>query len=160
MKQVYRITTLVLAMVVLLSSNAKCGEEEVLQALDAVKTHVESGVSPDTLARLLDEAKVQIDILEQENLADDCFREAVANCYYWYTLARRNRETMIANQVQRDKYDQEAIFGDVSMRPTYEKIVANYEELIRHAYEALPSKWSYGNAGLQIARECLADKED
>lgn len=147
-------------MVVFLSSNAECGEEEVLQALDAVKTNVESGVSPDTLGRLLDEAKVQIDILEQEDLADDCFRQAVANCYYWYTLARRNRETVIANQVQRDKYDQKAMFGDVRMRPTYEKIVANYEELIKHAYEALPSKWDYGNAGLQVARECLADKQD
>jgi hypothetical protein len=159
-KQVYRLTTLILAMVVFLSSNAECGEEEVLQALDAVKTNVESGVSPDTLGRLLDEAKVQIDILEQEDLADDCFRQAVANCYYWYTLARRNRETVIANQVQRDKYDQKAMFGDVRMRPTYEKIVANYEELIKHAYEALPSKWDYGNAGLQVARECLADKQD
>jgi hypothetical protein len=160
MKHVYRITVPVLAMAVFFSTNATCEEEKVLQTLNAIKTHVETGVSPETLAGLLDEAKVQIDILDQDNTANDCFREAVTNCYYWYNLARRSRETMTRNQIQRDKYDQEAIFGDEAMRPTYEKMVANYEKLIRHAYEAEPSKWNYGNAALQIAHECIEAKED
>jgi len=159
MKQIYRITVLVLAMAVSFSSIAKCEEEEVLQTLNAIKTHVETGVSPETLARLLDDAKAQIDILEQDDIGDDCFRKAVTNCYYWYNLARRSRETMVANQVQRDKYDREAIFGDVDMRPTYEKMVANYEQLIRHVHEALQSKWEYGNAALQVAHECLEAKD-
>jgi hypothetical protein len=147
-------------MAVFLSSIAAGEEEKVLESLNAIKTHVETGVSPETLAGLLDEAKVQIDILEQNDIADDCFREAVTNCYYWYDLARRSRETMVANQVQRDKYDQKAIFGDEGMRPMYEKMVANYEQLIRHAHEALPSKWNYGNAALQIAHECIEAAED
>jgi hypothetical protein len=159
MKPVYRNSILALAIAVFFSSVAM-GGEEVLQKLNAIKTHVETGVSPETLAGLLGEAKVQIDILEQDDVVDDCFREAVTNCYYWYDLARRSRETMIANQLQRDKYDQEAIFGDEEMRPTYEKMVANYELLIRHAYEALPSKWNYGNTALQIAHECIEANGD
>jgi hypothetical protein len=154
MKHVCGIAILAFATTLFFSSTATCEEEKVLQALDAIKIHVETGVSPETLAELLDEAKVQIDILEQDDMADDCFRESVTNCYYWYNLARRSRETMIENQIQRDKYDQKAIFGDEKMRPTYEEMVANYELLIRHAYEALPSKWDYGNAALQIAHEC------
>lgn len=160
MKRTLILTILVLAMAVLFPTTATCEEEEVLQTLDAVKTRVEAGVSPETLAELLDEAKLQIDMLEQHNVGDDCFREAVANCYYWYDLARRSRETMTANQMQRDKYDQEAIFGDENMRPTYEKMVANYEQLIRRAYEALPSKWHYGHASLQMAHECIETKKD
>jgi hypothetical protein len=39
-------------------------------------------------------------------------------------------------------------------------MVANYELLIRHAYEALPSKWNYGNTALQIAHECIEANGD
>jgi hypothetical protein len=158
MKQIGRIGILVLA-TVLSSSNATCGEEEVLQALETVKVHVEAGVSPETLAGLIDEAKTQIDSLELDDIEDDCFREAVRRCYYWYNLARRSRETMIKNQEQRDKYDREAIFGEAHMRATYEKMVANYEQLIRHTYEALPSKWANGTAALQMAHECLKEED-
>ena len=160
MQRTCRITTLVFAMAVLFPTTAICEEQEVLQTLDAIKTHVETGVSPETLAELLDEAKLQIDILERDDMGDDCFREAVANCYYWYDLARRSRKTMTANQTQRDKYDQEAMFGDENMRPTYEKMVANYEQLIRRTYEALPSKWNYGHAALQTAHECMETKKN
>jgi hypothetical protein len=157
MKQIGGISILVLA-IVLFFSNATCGEEEVLEALETVKTHVEAGVSPETLAGLLDNAKIHIDGLEPDE-RHHCFHEAVRKCYYWYNLARRSRETMIRNQEQRDKYDGEAIFGEVHMRTTYEKMVANYEQLIRHTYEALPSKWAYGNAALQMAHECLREED-
>jgi hypothetical protein len=160
MKRTCKNAILVLAMAVLFSTSARCEEKEVLETLDAVKTHVETGVSPETLAQLLDEAKLQLGVLRQDNVGDDCFREAVTDCYHWYDLARRSRETIIANQIQRDRYDQEAIFGDESMRPTYEKIVANYEQLIRRAYESLPSKWNYGHAALQMAHECIEMKKD
>lgn len=160
MKRTHGITIPVLVTALLFSTTAVCEEKEVLQTLDAIKTHVKAGVSPETLAELLDEAKLRIDILGQDNMGNDCFREAVTNCYYWYNLARRSRETIIANQVQRDGYDQEAIFGDESMRPTYEKIVSNYEQLIRRAYETLPSKWNYGHAALEIAHECIETRKD
>jgi hypothetical protein len=158
MKQISGISILIFAMLLFFSSHARCGEEEVLEALETVKTHVEAGVSPETLAGLLDEARIQIDGLGADD-KDDCFREAVRRCYYWYDLARKSRETMIENQQQRDKYDREAIFGEVYMRTTYEKMVANYEQLIRHTYEALPSKWAYGNTALQMAYECLQEEE-
>jgi hypothetical protein len=153
-------TILFSAMTVLLASTGACEEAQVLESLNAVKAHVENGVSPATLAGLLDEARIQIDILEQGDIRRDCFVEAVKHCYYWYDLARRSRETIIANQVQRDKYDQKAIFGDPDMRQTYEKMVANYEQLIRHAYQALPSKWNNGHIALQVARECVETAKD
>jgi hypothetical protein len=46
------------------------------------------------------------------------------------------------------------------MRQTYEKMVANYEQLIRHAYQALPSKWNNGHIALQVARECVETAKD
>jgi hypothetical protein len=77
MKQVFRISILVSAIVFLFSSAATSREEQVLQALETVKTRVKEGVAPEALAALLDEAKIQIDAFEQDDIPDDCFGFAV-----------------------------------------------------------------------------------
>ncbi|MBW1769900.1 MAG: hypothetical protein JRF64_05065 [Deltaproteobacteria bacterium] len=159
MKQIFRISILVSVIVFLFSFAATSGEEEVLQALETVKTRVEEGISPEGLAGLLDEAKIQIDALEQDDIPDDCFGFAVRRCHYWYNSARMSRDTMIKNQERRDECDIKAIFGEEHMKATYATMVVNYEKLLRHTYEALPTKWAYGNAALEGAHKCLKEKD-
>jgi hypothetical protein len=62
---------------------------------------------------------------------------------------------MIENQAKRDICAKEAAEGTEEMRPTYAKMVENYEQLIRRTYEAMASKWTSGSAALEEANECL-----
>jgi hypothetical protein len=67
---------------------------------------------------------------------------------------------MIKNQGQRDIHAKQAKseYSDDHMKTINLKMVENYDKLIKHAQEALPSKWEYGNAALDEARGCLEQK--
>jgi len=155
MERFFTIGILVLAIVTLSFSVAISGDQDVLEALEGIKAAVENGASQEELARLLDEAKVQIDTLHKGDVRKDCFRAATKTSHYWYDLGVKSWGALMENQKQRDKYRRKAEYGEHNMKEISLKMVENYDKLISHAQAALPSKWAYGNAALDRARQCL-----
>jgi hypothetical protein len=159
MRELCRISILVLGIVALFPSLSTSAEEDVLQALENVKAGVEDDVSYEKVAGFLAEARDQVDPIKKGDTSD-CFRVAVKRCYHWYRLATKSWEAMIKNQEQRDIHAKQAKseYSDDHMKTINLKMVENYDKLIKHAQEALPSKWEYGNAALDEARGCLEQK--
>ncbi len=159
MRELCRISILVFAIAALFPSLSTSAEGDVLQALENVKVGIEDDVSYEKVAGFLAEARNQVDPIKKGDTSD-CFRVAVKRCYYWYRLAAKSWEALIENQEQRDIHAKRAKseYSDDHMKPINLKMVENYEKLIKHAQEALPSKWEYGNAALDEARECLEQK--
>jgi ribosome-binding protein aMBF1 (putative translation factor) len=155
MKQLCRVHILVLTMVALSCSVATSGDKDVLEALERIKAGIEEGTSRERLAQLLDEARTQIDTLQRGDVRKDCFRAATNRSYYWYNLGVKSWGALIENQKQRSRYARQAEYGDHQMKEISLKMVANYDTLIKRAQEALPSKWEYGNAEIDRARQCL-----
>lgn len=155
MTKLCRINVLVFGIVALFPSLSTSAEEDVLQALENVKVGIEDGVSYEKVAGFLAEARNQVDPIKKGDTSD-CFRVAVKRCYYWYRLATKSWEALIKNQEQREIHAKQAKseYSDVHMKTIDLKMVENYDKLIKHAQEALPSKWEYGNAALDEAREC------
>jgi len=156
MRELCRISILIFGIVALFPSPATSAEEDVLQALENVKVGVEDGVSYEKVAGFLAEARNRVDPIKKGDTSD-CFRVAVKRCYYWYRLASKSWEAMIKNQEQRDIHAKQtkSEYLDDHMKTISLRMVENYDKLIKHAQEALPSKWEYGNAALNEARECL-----
>jgi hypothetical protein len=155
MKRFFLIGILTLTMVALSFPVAMGGEKETLAALEGIKKGIEEGVPREALAHLLGEAKIQIDMLQRGSIRKDCFRVATKRSYYWYDLGIKSWGALMENQEQRDRYKRQAEHGDHEMKEISLQMVENYDKLIKHAQEALPSKWEYGNAALDRARECL-----
>jgi len=155
MERFFTIGILVLAIVALSFSVSISGDQDVLEALERIKAAVEDGASQKELAPLLNEAKIQIDTLQRGDVRKDCFRAATKRSYYWYDLGVKSWGALMENQKQRDKYIRNAEYGEHDMKKISLKMVENYDKLIGHAQEALPSKWEYGNAALDRARQCL-----
>ena len=150
-----RVAVSVLALTVLFP-NWSAGEEKgALQALDRIKVGLQEGVSYRELGELLHEARVQMDTLKK-GTGHECFRAAAEESYYWYDLGRKAWETMTQNTEQRDKYFRQAEYGEHQMRAIHMTMAANYDKLVKHARDALPTKWEHGNAALERARRCLA----
>lgn len=137
---------------------AGAGDEEALEALEALKTGVEEDVSQPKLARLLEAAQLDVYSL-QRGTGDACFRAAARRCYDWYALGVRSRASLIENEKQRDKYALQAAYGERDLKDASRTIAENYATLVRHARDALPSKWAYAELELRRARECLAAQE-
>jgi hypothetical protein len=154
MKQLCRVAIPVLSMMLLLPTWATSEENNVLRALEGVKAGIEKGVSCRELGGLLAEANVQISALTRGETSD-CFRLAAHRSYYWYDLGEKSWETLIQNQQQRDKYARQAEYGEHHLKAIAATMAANYDRLVRQAQDALPTKWEYGNAALQRARDCL-----
>ncbi len=155
MRQLLKRSILVLAIVVFFPSLAISAEEEVLQALESVKAAIEDGASYKKVAELLELSGIQVHAIKKGDTSD-CFRVAVRRCHYWYRLGVKSWETMIHNQEQRDIHAKRAKseYWDDQMKVISVRIVENYDKLIKHAQESLPSKWKYGNAALAEARAC------
>jgi hypothetical protein len=155
MKQLYRIGVSVVGIVLLSSSLAGGAEKDVLQALERVKAAVEGEVSYEKADELVDVAGIQVNAIKKGDTSD-CFRVAVRRCHYWYRLGVKTWETIIKNEEQRDIHAKRAKseYWDDHMKVISLRIVENYDKLIRHAQEGLPSKWEYGNAALDEARAC------
>ena len=158
MRQLCRINILAVIIVALSFSVATSGDQDVLEALGKIRAAIEDGASQEELAPLLNEAKIQIDTLQRGDVRKDCFRAATKRSYYWYDLGIKSWGALMENEKQRDKYRRKAEYGEHNMKEISLKMVENYDKLISHAQEALPSKWEYGNAALDRARECLEMK--
>ena len=156
MKQLCRIGIIVVGIVVLFSSVATSAEEDVLQALERVKASIEDKVPYKKVAKLIDEAKIQVDTIRIGDTTN-CFRVAIKRCYYWYHLGIKSWQAMIKNQELRDMHAKRAKseYWDDQTKAISLNMVKNYDKLIASAQETLPSKWEYGNAALDEARECL-----
>jgi len=155
MKQLCRVSILVLTVLALFFSTATSGDIDLLKALEEIKESIEHGVSYEKLVPLLDSVQPQIDALQRGSVRKDCFRDATKRSYYWYDLGVKSWGALMDNEKQRDRYARKAEYGDDEMKEISLKMVENYEKLIKHAQEALPSKWEYGNAEIERARECL-----
>ncbi|MDY6836431.1 MAG: hypothetical protein SWH78_00525 [Thermodesulfobacteriota bacterium] len=155
MRQLCRMNILVVIIVALSFSVATSGDQDVLEALGRVKAAIEDGASQEELALLLGKAKIQIDRLQRGDVRKDCFRAATKRAYYWYDLGVKNCGALMENQEKRDRYRRKAEYGDHDMKEISLKMVENYDKLIRHAQEALPSKWEHGHAALVRAQQCL-----
>jgi hypothetical protein len=150
-----RVAVSVLALMVLHPTWATCEENLALQALDRIKVGLGQGISYRELDELLNEARVQVGMLT-EHKGNDCFRAAAKESYYWYDLGRKAWETMRKNTQQRDKYFRQAKYGEHQMSAIHMTMAENYDKLVKHARDALPTKWEHGNAALERARRCLA----
>ena len=159
MRELCLINILVFGIVALLPSLSTSAEEDVLQVLENVRVGIEDEVSYEKVAGFLAEARNRVDPIKKGDTSD-CFRVAVKRCYYWYRLASKSWEAMIKNQEQRDIHAKQtkSEYLDDHMKTISLKMVENYDKLIKHAQEALPSKWEYGNAALDEAHECLEQK--
>jgi len=154
MKHLCGVAVSVLAVIVLFPNWAASEESGALQALERVRVGLAEGISCRELGGLLDEAQVQINTLGKGE-GSDCFRAAVNDSYYWYDLGRKAWETMTENTKQRDKYFRRAEYGEHRMRTINMTLAENYDKLVKHAQNALPTKWEYGNGALKRARSCL-----
>jgi hypothetical protein len=155
MKQLLGITTLALTIVVLSFSVAISADQDVLKALESIKVAIEEGTPQEEMAALLDKAKMQMDKLPRGDVRKDCFRAAAKRSLYWYRLGVKSQGALMENQKQRDRYRIKAEYGEYDMKEISQKMAKNYDKLIKRAQEALPSKWAYGNAALDRARQCL-----
>lgn len=155
MERFFATTILVLATVSLSFSVAISGDQDVLAALERIKQGIENNASMEELAQLLDEAKEQIDTLQRGTVKKDCFLDATKGSYYWYNLGVKSWGALMDNEKQRARFARQAEYGDHEMKEISLKMVENYETLIKHAQEALPSKWEYGTAEIERARQCL-----
>jgi hypothetical protein len=144
----------VLAVMVLSPNWAASEETGTLQALERVRVGLAEGISYRELGELLDDVQVQISTLKKDK-GNDCFRDAANESYYWYDLGRKTWETMTENTKQRDKYFRQAEYGEHRMRTINMTMAENYDKLVRHTQDALPTKWEYGNAALERARSCM-----
>ncbi|MBW1859255.1 MAG: hypothetical protein JRI70_04050 [Deltaproteobacteria bacterium] len=149
-----RVAISVLAVMVLFPHWAASEENDALQALERVRVGLVEGISYRELGGLLDEAQVQINTLRKDE-GSDCFRAAANQSYYWYDLGRKTWETMTENTEQRDKYFRQAEYGEHRMKTINMTMAENYDKLVKHTQDALPTKWEYGNAALESARSCL-----
>jgi hypothetical protein len=154
MRQLFGTAVLVFGLLLLLGFPARAGEEDVLEALEAVKTGVKEKVSYTKLAELLDAAHLKVNTL-QRGVANACFRAAARRCYDWYALGVRSWASLIGNEKQRDKYARQAAYGERDLKDASLKIAENYATLVRHTQDALPSKWAYAELELRKAHECL-----
>jgi hypothetical protein len=149
-----RVTVLVVALMVLFPNWVASEESETLEVLEKIKVGLGEGISRRELGELLSEAQLQINTLKRDK-ENNCFRDAVNESYYWYDLGRKSWETMTGNAEQRDKYFRQAEYGEHRMKAINMTMAENYDKLIKHAQDALPTKWEYGNAALERARRCL-----
>ncbi len=149
-----RVAISVLAVMVLFPNWAASEENDTLQALERVRVGLVEGISYRELGVLLDEAQVQINTLKKGE-GSDCFRAAANESYYWYDVGRKTWETMTGNAKQRDKYFRQAEYGEDRMKTINMTMAENYDKLVKHTQNALPTKWEYGNAALERARSCL-----
>jgi hypothetical protein len=143
-----------LGLMTCLASVAMCGEEEVLSALDNVRAGIEGGVSRDRLSRLLLSAREEVGAL-RKGVGNDCFRAAARQCYAWYAQGVSSWGSLIENEKQREKYARQAEYGEHHLKEACQAMATNYGKLVKHARDALPSKWMCGHAQLDRARECL-----
>jgi len=158
MRQLCGTAVLVFGFLLFLGFPARAGDEDVLKALEAVKTGVEEKVSQTKLAQLLEEAHLEVNSL-QRGVGNACFRAAARRCYDWYALGVRSWASLIENEKQRDKYARQAAYGERDLKDASLKIAENYATLVRHTQDALPSKWAYAELELRKAHECLEAQE-
>jgi hypothetical protein len=155
MRLLCRMSPMVLGFLLGVVPVGTCGEEEVLTALDGVQAGIEEGVSQKRLAELLDDAKGQVDGL-RKGVGNVCFRAAATRCYMWYAHGVSSWGSMIANQERQARYARQAEFGEDHLREANRTVADNYGRLVQHARDALPSKWTAGQAELEKAHQCLA----
>ncbi len=153
--KLFKPSILVLGLLVCCCSTAIGGEQEALSALEKIRTGVEEGLSLKELGQLLEGAEAQVNALKIGE-SDDCVRAAAKRSYHWYRLGVKSSETLTKHQEERDTCKRQIEYGDHSLREIRTKMLENYEKLIKQGQEALPSKWAYGNAELERARQCLS----
>ena len=152
-----RVAISVLAVMVLFPNLAASEDNDALQALERVRVGLVDGVSCRELGELLGEAQVQINKIGKGK-GSECFRDAANQSYYWYDLGRKTWETMTENTKQRDKYFRQAEYGEHRMRTINMTMAENYDKLVKHTQDGLPTKWEYGNTALESARSCLGQQ--
>jgi hypothetical protein len=64
-------------------------EEKVLNALSFVQESLESNISYEQFVELLDQAKIEFDILRGDNEQNPCFMQAVEKCLASYTTSEK-----------------------------------------------------------------------
>ena len=155
MKQLFSVGIFFFGVTFLFSTLAGAAEEDVLQALESVRSAVEDEVPYEKVAELLDGAKIQVNAIKKGDTTD-CFRAAVKRSYYWYRLGVKSWEMLMKNQEERDIHVKRAKseYSDEHMKTISLKMAEGYDKLVTHAREALPSKWEYGNCALDEAQAC------
>ena len=154
MRQLFRSGVLTLGLLVFFPAWVISGEEAILKALEDVRAGVDAGVPYHKLVEVMETARVEVDTLEK-GVGNACFRAAVRRCYDWYALGLRSWASLRDNEKERDKYARQAEYGEHHFKDISLKMAENYDKLVRHAQDALPSKWAHGNAELEKAHACL-----
>jgi dTDP-4-dehydrorhamnose reductase len=82
-------------------------EAKVLVVLDEIQRGVESNIDFDQFEQLLNTAKAEISLLEQNSKKNPCFMSAVSKCYSSYEIARKAWQRKEAEQDLKRKEDME-----------------------------------------------------
>lgn len=154
MRQLLRSSVLVLGLLVFLPVPAVGGEETVLKALEDLKAGVEAGIPYTRLVEVMETARGEVNRVDK-GAGNACFRAAVRRSYDWYALGVRSWASLMENEKERDKYARQAEYGEHDLKEISLKMAENYDKLVKHAQDALPSKWARGGIELEKARMCL-----
>jgi hypothetical protein len=106
-------TTVVVLLIVFSLLNSGCSpkitpaEAKVLVVLDEIQRGVESNVDFNRFEQLMETAKAEIKILEQNSKKNPCFVSAANKCYASYEIARKAWKKMIEEKDVTRKEDME-----------------------------------------------------
>ena len=82
-------------------------EAKVLVVLGEIQRGAESNISLEQFEQLLNTAKAEINILEQNSQQNSCFMNAVKKCYASYAIARKAWKKKEAEKNAKRKEDME-----------------------------------------------------
>ncbi len=105
--------TAVLLLILIATLISGCGpritpeEAKVLVVLDEIQRGVESSVDYNQFEQMLNTAKAEITLLEQNSKKNPCFMSAVNKCYASYEIAKKAWKRKDAEQDSKRKEDME-----------------------------------------------------
>ncbi len=109
-----KMISLIISLLLVLSISLSCSspkpipeEEDVLNALNNVRSGAESKISYEAFDKLLVDAKSKIDILKNVEKKNNCFMNAVNKCYASYELSQKAWQQKIEADNDRRKGDME-----------------------------------------------------
>ena len=90
-----------------MQKNHDMSEDELSVVLDEIQRGIESNVDFNQFDQLLNTAKAEIKLLEQNSKKNPCFMSAVNKCYASYEIAKKAWKRMEAEQDVKRKEEME-----------------------------------------------------
>ena len=91
-------------------------EEKVLSALSHIQSSLENNVGYEQFVELLNQAKIEIDILKNAPKTNPCFMSAVDKCYAYYTTGGKAWQQKLTTTDEVRKQDMDLTFSVLQSR--------------------------------------------